>query len=223
MIPSILYSGLFLTFAFGVMSRFTVALNLAGYCLVALGVGEILSSFIGGVLADRLGRYTIYALGTVPLAVGAYLLSYFAEGRGWYMYVFAYLLMGASDGLSNVAIYSTLAQYSDPTEGSQPSFSYFKVCCVLVLEPHCAPHFLFLFVCPQLLQAAGTAGGFLLNPYLSSDAHPVIFVQIVLYVLLGAGAVCLGISHRFVANVDSFQLKPPTMQDEFEALMNVTE
>ena len=176
LIPSFLFSGLSATFYYGILAAepyTTSHVSLMGYCLVSLGVSEVVFSFAAGFAADRMGRYKVFVFGAGLLIYGGLIVAFFASPERYYLFFIAYALLGGGDATVNIVVYSTLA-------------SYFPL--------QLPSAFAFL----RLIIAFGTALGFLLSSLvLTADLF-----EYVLAATMAAAIVCTSILHFFVASLE---------------------
>lgn len=121
---------------------------------------EVIASFGAGALGAKLGVFVTFVVGAVLLLGGCY-VAFFASPARSAMYLVAYALLGAGDGIFNVTEFTALGTFF-PLR-LQGAFAFLR-----------------------LLIALGTAAGFGASLFIVSDEHP---VEYFVYLLTGILAI----------------------------------
>ena len=157
-----------------------------GYCLVSLGVSEVVFSFAAGMIADKIGRFKVYVIGGSILIYSGLVVAYLPSCvhhhvpgahdhvtcSHSYLYFLAYVLLGGGDATVNIVVYSTLATYF-PTR-LPAAFAFLR-----------------------LIIALGTTVGFALSNYMSADHF-----EFLLGGVMAVSIVCTIVLHVFVESLE---------------------
>lgn len=108
---------LFPFFGYFVTSRFDVAFTEIGLMFTFFGVGGIVGGFIGGALADKIGRKFVVIFGLVASALTTVVMPFLGDIRWFYGISIASGLLGAVGEPGRQAMVTDLIQTEDRPKG----------------------------------------------------------------------------------------------------------